>query len=174
MANLLCVIKICFFKINLLIFIMISISMTLVCEKMPVKIYYYRKWLFRERKWENGGHIYEHLFGVKRWKSFMPDISDFIKWRFNKKHLEQSGSEYLSVFIVESCKSEFTHWMIIMSTLFFHLWNNMTTTVFFFIMALILNLPYIIIQRYNRPRLLRLLRRSNYNQFTQQLSAAKA
>jgi glycosyl-4,4'-diaponeurosporenoate acyltransferase len=173
MADLVCMVRVRFLKENLLIFILFSLVMTIVCEKIPIKVYNYKKWLFRERKWEHGGHIYEHIFRVKRWKSNLPDISDFMKWRFNKKHLAESSSDYLSVFLTESCKSEFTHWMIIFSTLLFQLWSDLISTLLIFILAFILNLPYIIIQRYNRPRLIRLLRRANVGRYGQEVSVAK-
>lgn len=160
-----------FFKVNLLIFILISLAMTFICEKVPVRVYHYKKWLFRERRWEHGGLLYEQLFRVKKWKSKLPDISDFMKWRFNKKHLAESSTDYLSVFLTESCKSEFTHWMIIASTVLFNLWNNFSAVLLMFIIACILNLPYIIIQRYNRPRLIRLMRRNCIGDY--ELSAAK-
>jgi glycosyl-4,4'-diaponeurosporenoate acyltransferase len=171
MGNFVCVVRFTFFRINLLVFILISLSMTFICEKVPSRVYYYKKWLFRERGWENGGRIYEYYFGVKKWKSKLPDISDFMKWRFNKKHLAEASSDYLSVFLTESCKSEFTHWMIIASTLFFNFWNDIATSAFMVIIACLLNMPYIIIQRYNRPRLIKLLRRNNINEYV--FSAAK-
>lgn len=171
MADKICMIKLLFFRVNLLIFILVSVAMTIICEKMPSSIYNYKKWLFREKKWEHGGRLYEHLFGVKRWKSKLPDISDFMKWRFNKKHLAESGSDYLSIFLTESCKSEFTHWMIILSTLLFRFWSDFTSTLFFLVLASLLNLPYIIIQRYNRPRLIHLLKRNSIGNF--ELSPAK-
>lgn len=171
MRNFASVVKLWLFKVNILVFILISLTMTIVCEKIPDKIYSYRKWLFRERKWENGGRIYEHYFGVKSWKAKLPDISDFFKWRFNKKHLAGSGSDYLSTFLMESCKSEFTHWMIIVSTVFFNFWNDIIATAAVFLFACLLNLPYIIIQRYNRPRLIKLMLKNNINEY--ELSAAK-
>lgn len=149
-----------FIKVNLFIFILFSIVMTLIAEKMPTKIYYYKKWLYRERQWEDGGHIYERIFGVKSWKAKLPDISDFMKWRFNKKHFAKNNNNYLFAFLTESCKAEFTHWMIIMSTLIFKFWNNWSSVLLIMSIAMLLNLPYIIIQRYNRPRLKRLLRRN--------------
>lgn len=171
MENSICMIRLLFFRVNLLIFILFSLTMTIVCEKMPSDLYSYKKWLFRERKWEDKGRIYERLFRVKSWKSKLPDISDFMKWRFNKKHLAESGSDYLSIFLTESCKSEFTHWMIILSTLLFRLWSDFTSTFFFLLLASVLNLPYIIIQRYNRPRLIHLLKRNNIGNF--ELTPAK-
>lgn len=171
MADIAFFLKLRIFKFNLIIFIIFSITITIICQEIPNRHFYYKKWMFRERRWENGGHIYEHLFGVKRWKAKLPDISDFIRWRFNKKHLTEIGTHYISEFLRESCKSEFTHWMIIFSTLTFNLWSDFFSTLPIFIFASILNLPYIIIQRYNRPRLIRLLKRNNLSEF--QLSAAK-
>lgn len=161
------------FKMNIIVFILISLVMTLVCDKIPSKLYDYKKWMFRVRKWEHGGLFYEKYLMVKKWKSKLPDISDFVKWRFNKKHLAESDSEYLSVFLTESCKSEFTHWMIILSTVIFAFWNDSLTTFLFFVAASLLNLPYIIIQRYNRPRLIKLLRRNKQQQSGLELSAVK-
>lgn len=158
-------VKFKFFRVSLLIFIFISLAMTFICEKIPDNIYQYKKWLFRERRWENGGRIYENYFKVKKWKSKLPDISDFMKWRFNKKHLAEVNNKYLSVFLTESCKSEFTHWMIIMSTMLFNFWNDYITTIFIFMIACLLNLPYIIIQRYNRPRLVKMLQHNSINKY---------
>jgi glycosyl-4,4'-diaponeurosporenoate acyltransferase len=158
-------VKFRFFRVNLLVFILISLAMTFICEKIPNKIYHYRKWMFRERKWEKGGLIYDNYFKVKKWKAKLPDISDFMRWRFNKKHLAEVDSNYLSVFLTESCKAEFTHWMIIISTMIFNFWSDFQSTIFIFFIACLLNLPYIIIQRYNRPRLIKLLKRNSMNEY---------
>lgn len=154
-------VKFSFFRVNLLVFIFISLAMTFICEKIPSKVYYYKKWMFRERKWEKGGRIYEKLFKVKKWKAKLPDISDFMKWRFNKKHLGEVDNNYLSTFLTESCKAEFTHWLIILSTLLFNIWSDFESFLIIFIIAFVLNMPYIIIQRYNRPRLVKLFKRTS-------------
>lgn len=148
-------------RANLLIFILISLAMTFICEKLPKKLYYYKRWMFKERHWEKGGKIYDTVFKVKKWKAKLPEISDFMRWRFKKKHLAETNSNYLSVFITESCKAEFTHWLIIISTVIFYIWNGFFSGFLMFLLATILNFPYIIIQRYNRPRLLRLIKINN-------------
>jgi glycosyl-4,4'-diaponeurosporenoate acyltransferase len=159
------------YKINLLVFILISIALTFICEKIPDRICDYKKWMFRERSWEKGGRVYERLFRVKLWKSKVPDISDFMKWRFSKKHLAKLNDKYLYTFLVESCRSEFTHWMIIFSTTLFGFWTDIPTVTITFLVACFLNLPYIIIQRYNRPRLRKLFEKNNLDEYA--LSAAK-
>ena len=147
-------------RVNLLIFILFSVILTLLAEQMPRGIYNYKKWLYRERKWEEGGRIYERVFFVKKWKSRLPDIGDFLKWRFSKKHLAGTKSDYLYRFLIESCKAELTHWMIILSSFLFIFWGGLVTFSRILLLAAMLNGPYIIIQRYNRPRLVRLLKNS--------------
>lgn len=159
-------------RMNLLIFIIFSVIMTLVAEKLPVCIYNYKKWLYRERKWEDGGKLYERVFLVKKWKSILPDISDFLRWRFSKKHLTSNNSDYIARFLTESCKSEFTHWMIILSSFLFIFWGGFTTCMRILTLSFFLNFPYIIIQRYNRPRLVRLLKKNSCQHL--QLATAKA
>lgn len=149
------------YKFNLLVFFIISVALTFICEKLPDQICDYKKWLFRERNWENGGRFYDRVFHVKDWKAKLPDISEFLKWRFSKKHLGKVNDNYLGIFLIESCRSECTHWMIIFSTILFSLWEDLLTVMGMFLFACILNLPYIIIQRYNRPRLRRLLEKNS-------------
>lgn len=159
-------------RMNLLLFILFSVILTLLAEKMPHGIYNYKKWLYRERKWEDGGRVYERIFFVKKWKSRLPDIGDFLKWRFSKKHLTEVKSDYLNRFLTESCKAELTHWVIICTSFFFIFWGGLVAFSRILILAVALNGPYIIIQRYNRPRLVRLLKRNACQHL--ELATAKA
>lgn len=138
---------------NILVLIFLSAVCTIMSTKVPEKFLNYKKWLFRERIWENHGAIYQRLFRVKLWKKFVPELNDFIKSVFPKKKIMEYSNEYLNRYLVESCRSELAHWSIVLCTLVFSfLDGNMT-----FIIALALNLPYIIIQRYNRPRVVSIL-----------------
>lgn len=172
LTSFLSIIKFKFFKSNLIVFIVFSVIWTLLAERLPARIYNYKTWLYRERKWEHGGKFYERIFLVKRWKSYLPDISDFLKWRFSKKHIHDIEFNYIQRFLSESCKSEFTHWMIICSSFLFILWGGIFTCLKIFVLATALNLPYIIIQRYNRPRLIRLLHKNSCQHY--ELSPVKA
>lgn len=148
------------FKCNVLIFIAVSLIISLIAERLPARFYDYKKRLYRERKWEEGGRIYERFFFVKKWKSKLPELSDYIKTIFSKKHLQSLKGDYLSVFLEESCKAEFTHWVIILSSLLFYFSTDLFTASRILFLAAALNMPYIIIQRYNRPRIIRLLKKS--------------
>jgi glycosyl-4,4'-diaponeurosporenoate acyltransferase len=126
---------------------------TLLSDFMPKSLYSSRNWLLRERRWERKGEVYQQWLKVKHWKKFLPELSDFVKTVFPKKEIRDFSREYLDKYLFESCKSEITHWCIILSSLLFFLWAEFEQTGIMIIIAIVLNLPYIIIQRYNRPRI---------------------
>lgn len=54
--------------------------------------------------------------------------------------------------IHETCRSEWTHWIAIIPSVFFFLWNETWVGWVMVLYALMFNLPPIIGQRYNRKR----------------------
>ena len=109
--------------------------------------------LFRARSWERGGFLYERVFGVKRWKSFLPDGAALFKGGFRKKHLADAGGAYVQRFIVETCRGEAAHWAVILCTPVFFVWNYGWANPVMVVYALSANVPCILTQRYNRLRL---------------------
>lgn len=146
---------------DLVILFFNSLFFTYVGQKIPHKFLLPNKWLFKERHWEKGGAIYQQIFKVKVWKTLLPEVSDFVKSVFRKKRLWAFTKDYLAYFILESCKAELTHWLIIYSAFFISLWNSISASWTVFWLSVILNYPYIIIQRYNRPRLIRFVLNNN-------------
>ncbi len=142
---------------NLVLFALLSVIISFICAKIPQKIFSYRKWMFRERKWEKSGAIYQRIFKVKAWKRLLPELSDFIKSVLPKKYIKEFSSAYLSKYLMESCRAEFTHWNIIISSFVFCLWCEPKRSAMMILIAVALNMPYIIIQRYNRPRVIKMM-----------------
>ena len=142
------------FVLNLFIFFLLSALITYLSNRLPESFYSVKGRLLRERPWENGGRIYQKLFKVKQWKKFLPELSDFVKSVFPKKEIKEFTKVYMKKYIFESCKSEMTHWGIIFSSLLFFFWCESGTAFLMITIAITLNLPYIIIQRYNRPRIM--------------------
>jgi glycosyl-4,4'-diaponeurosporenoate acyltransferase len=142
---------------DLVILFLDSLFMTFLGQKIPLKFFSPKIWLFKERLWEKGGDIYQQLFRVKSWKTSLPEVGDFIKSVFKKKHLWEFTKDYLSCFILESCKAELTHWIIIVSAFLISWWDRISVSWAVFWFSVLLNSPYIIIQRYNRPRILKLV-----------------
>jgi glycosyl-4,4'-diaponeurosporenoate acyltransferase len=117
---------------------------------------------FRAKHWEAGGAIYQRVFRVRRWKDALPELSDIFKKLFSKKRIRTFDAEYLHSYIIESCRAELTHFCIIGLSFLFPLWAGFSVSLFIIYISIFLNLPFIIIQRYNRPRIQKLLARSKH------------
>lgn len=115
------------------------------------------KW-FEEKDWERGGKIYEDVFKIKKWKEILPDGSALFKQGFRKKRMQRMDKDYLKRFVLEVCRAEMAHWIVILFSPIFFIWNWWWAGIIMIVYAFIANMPCILAQRYNRIRLRRLLR----------------
>ncbi|GGL60539.1 glycosyl-4,4'-diaponeurosporenoate acyltransferase CrtO family protein [Sporolactobacillus putidus] len=146
------------FIYNSFVFLIVSIINTIISIKLPVSIFHYDSWLFRERSWEKKGAVYQYYLRVKKWKNLLPELSDFLAFLFSKKQIKRYNPDYLYRFALETCRAELAHWCIIISSFLFAKWgDDIGSSILISFIAVVFNLPYIIIQRYNRPRILSVL-----------------
>ena len=110
----------------------------------------------KEQHWEQGGEIYEKLFRVRRWKSWLPSGGK-IFGIFSINSFRSADHVYAHKWLVESCRAEFTHWLAMLPALLFFLWNPFSAWMINIIYAICANIPCIISQRYNRPRVMQLM-----------------
>lgn len=111
---------------------------------------------FRSFDFEENGKFYER-FGIRRWKNKVPDMSKYWKRLPRKKMTPGDGADKTGILIQETCVAELVHWGLILFSLgIFLFWRTPGAVCFFFLYNLLGNVPFIMIQRYNRPRLLKL------------------
>lgn len=114
---------------------------------------------YRTADWENGGRVYEKL-GIKRWKDALPDMSRIMPDMVKKKMTGQNREQGMDVLIAETCVAECVHyWLIVLSLGIFLFWRGGWAVVFWLVYNILGNVPFILIQRYNRPRLVLLEQR---------------
>ncbi|MDR1540709.1 MAG: hypothetical protein LBU32_22445 [Clostridiales bacterium] len=145
---------------NLILFLFFSISNTIASLALPLKWLNPRNRIFRSRAWEKGGAIYQKLFRVKKWKNSLPELGDFFKSIFYKKKIQRFDNEYLEIYVIESCRAELTHESIIAASFLFAIWAEASVFLTVIYISLLLNIPFIMIQRYNRPRILRMIKQT--------------
>ncbi|PQF24444.1 glycosyl-4,4'-diaponeurosporenoate acyltransferase CrtO family protein [Enterococcus mundtii] len=121
-----------------------------------------RRW-FRSFPFEKQGVIWEKKFRIKKWKDKLPDGTVIAKRGFDKSRLGKTDSAALKKFIIETQRAELTHWLLIAPAFLFFLWNPKWAGWVMVFYALLVNVPFIMIQRYNRPRLERALIRKMRN-----------
>lgn len=143
---------------SIFVFVLLSIFNTIWYLLLPRDKFHEDNWMFRERKWENQGLFYNKVFKVKKWKDILPELGDFLPTAFKKKDVLSFDMEYVKEFIAETCRAEICHWSIIFSILLYFLFQFNWVNAIMVIISILLNAPFIIIQRYNRPRMAAILK----------------
>lgn len=113
--------------------------------------------LFQSMTFENEGRIYNKL-NVKEWKGRVPDMSLILPRVMPPKRVSiNDGVPALELLLKETCIAEITHELLCFfgfaCTLIWRGLGGFCVSVVY----MLGNLPYIIIQRYNRPKLRKLL-----------------
>lgn len=111
---------------------------------------------FRLKSFEGSGEIYNRLFKVKAWKEHIPSMGSFDKKALASGRLTD---EYLSQYLLEGLRAELCHLFSIVFSLVVLMLSIPRAWFFIISYSALLNLPCIIIQRFNRPRFERLLSR---------------
>lgn len=114
------------------------------------KIFYIPKWEIK---------LYENI-KVKKWKNVVPDLGGLVGFKKNLEEKPVKDEKFYYDFLYENVNAEYLHgFSIIFSPIFFIFLNphfyitiGLTST----LITTILNLIPVIMQRYNRPRLLKL------------------
>lgn len=108
-------------------------------------------------KWEKQGKLYTRI-GVDRWKTLVPDMSRILP-DMVKKRVEPTAvtAAQTAVLVQETCVAEAVHTASsLLGLICLWLWPGWGGAAVWLVWFLLGNLPFILIQRYNRPRLMRL------------------
>ena len=122
-----------------------------------------RRWFDGERfpyrcyKWEKQGKLYTRI-GVDRWKTLVPDMSRILPDMVKKQVTTTAvTAAQAAVLVQETCVAEAVHTASsLLGLVCLGLWPGWGGVLVWLVWFLLGNLPFILIQRYNRPRLIRL------------------
>jgi glycosyl-4,4'-diaponeurosporenoate acyltransferase len=114
--------------------------------------------LTRLRAWERSGRAYERL-GIRRWKDRLPELGAVFRGGVSKRALASRTTPDLARFAAETRRAELVHWTIPVITPVFALWNPPWLLAAMAVYAIVANAPCLVVQRYNRGRLLRVIDR---------------
>lgn len=120
-------------------------------QALPRKWFCAEKAPWRSATWEKGGRIYLKL-GIRKWKDHLPDMSRLMPDMVRK----DLGSDP-AVLVQETCVAECVHWALtLLSAGIFFLWRSGWAALLWLVYNVLGNVSFIVIQRYNRPRLQKL------------------
>ena len=136
----------------------IQIGSGFIAHRIPLRWFQKERALFRTRGFENDGALYRRVLLVHRWKGLLPEAGATFAGGFAKRSLAGAGAGYLERFVAETRRAELTHWLPLPLSLTFFLWNPPSVAIWMPLFALVVNAPFIVVQRSNRPRLQRAAR----------------
>lgn len=137
----------------------IGFTFFLIGRVLPKRIFEYNALPFRLFRFEKNGRIYDALH-IRKWKEGFPDMSVIFPAIIPSKRLPKVlSTAQIESMIQETCVAEWIHKLLCLfgfGCVF--LWKGIGGWLVSLLYALG-NLPYIIIQRYNRPKFVRLLKK---------------
>lgn len=146
-------------SINVAAWCIIHLGLGYLCSRISLARFDPSLRFYKTYWWEQNGKIYDSIFHVRRWKHLIPQGSKPYKGSFSLQHLNTSEPAYLMICIQETIRAEFCHWVMMLPSVIFILWNSLLAEFWIILYAVIVNLFPIIMQRYNRPRFRTLLER---------------
>lgn len=140
----------CFVKI-----LLPSLLCAILIRKMPTKWFGFNNKYFVVGDKEK---MFLQKIGVKKWKNSVPDFGQTVNFKKNKL-LNPANKEYLEKFLLETCYGEVLHKLCIytswLSLLFISKKFLINIALPIVLCYTLYNIPPILIQRYNRPRLVK-------------------
>lgn len=140
--------------VNFFAWLIIHVCISYFCLRVPDSFY---ESLRVESSLKNLEIALYDKLKIRKWKTILPDGGGVFKGGFRKKELRTLSVAYVTKFITETKRAEFNHWVLIPPALLFFLWNPPLIGWIMIGYSLIVNVPFIMIQRYNRSRLQLLL-----------------
>ena len=124
-----------------------------------------KRWLhpdrfpFRTYAWES--RLWKAL-QIRKWQAKVPDMSKLFTRLMPAKALTRQTAQDLPLMIQETCVAELTHGLLCFAGFALPaIWPGAGGILFCIIYIVFGNLPFLLIQRYNRPRLQKLLEKQN-------------
>ena len=133
----------------------IGILAHVIGEALPRRWFDASRFPYRAYAFERNGRFYEAL-GIRKWKNVLPDKSRIAPGTYRKAirgSAQQHSAAHMERLLQETCVAECVHWaLLVISPILLFTMESPAAYVMTPLYGLS-NLPYIMIQRYNLPRL---------------------
>lgn len=126
-----------------------------VGEALPRKWFNPERFPFVSYKWEANGSFYKRKLKIEKWKNKLPDKSRAVHMMVEKSVNDDRSSGHMLKIVKETCVAETVHWALLLCSPLFAYLMERPLGIWASVLYGLSHIPFIMIQRYNRPRLLR-------------------
>lgn len=136
----------------------IGIASHFIGNALPRRWFRWESFPYRSFSWEREGQIYKAI-RIQDWKDRVPDMSKLCANMVRKEVRSRPTAESTQRLIAESCVAEAVHFTLLFASLpVMSIWEGIGGKIVY-CLCILGNLPFMLIQRYNRPRLCKLYTR---------------
>lgn len=143
---------------SILYIALVGLAAHWIGEALPRAWFHFDRPPYRACRWERDGAVYQRI-RIQRWKDALPDKSRHARGVFKKQIRQTPTAATIERFLQETCVAECVHWALMLFSPGLMLFLPGAAGAVAAVLYALSNLPFILIQRYNRPRLARLYRR---------------
>lgn len=138
---------------NILAWLCIHLGVSSLVSVAPVAFVNVFAGIYRVKRWETRTKLYGRL-GVRKWKDRLPEARKWFRKGKTAAHLREPTQ--WERFEKQTNRSELSHWLQMLAAPFFFLFNPPWAGWVMVAYAIMFNFPFIIVQRYNRIRIMRM------------------
>jgi glycosyl-4,4'-diaponeurosporenoate acyltransferase len=145
-------------SLNIAAWLCWSLAVGYFGHRRPLRSFTDERWWSRLRPFESGGSWYARTLRIKQWKDLLPELGALFSGGFAKRVVHRDR-DHLERFVIETRRAEWVHWLAFWLWPVFAIWNPPWAVAVMLLYATAANLPCLVVQRYNRARLLQTLTR---------------
>lgn len=134
-----------------------SLLIGFIGYRLPLPLLETDTWLTRPYPWGEERRWYDRVLRIKFWKDRLPEAGDFFPGGFRKNCVGGRDTAAMARFLAETRRAEYVHIAIWPFWLVTMLWTPGWGVLINLIVGTVLNLPCLLVQRYNRLRLQHLI-----------------
>ena len=144
--------------LNVGVWFLWSVGIGYLGHRRPLSAFTRETWWSAPRRFERDGRLYERELRIKQWKHRLPELGALFDGGFAKRSVARDVA-FIERFICETRRAEWVHWIALSLWPVFAIWNPPWAVGVMFSYAVVVNVPCLLVQRYNRLRLQRVLTR---------------
>lgn len=127
-------------------------------EALPRRWFCWDRFPYRTWSWERQGKVYERL-KIRSWKDWLPDKSRIVKSMVPKRVGSCPSSCSVYRLIRETCVAETVHFALCLLAFPICFFWESSVGILLFLLYIVCNIPFMMLQRYNRPALVSLAKK---------------
>jgi glycosyl-4,4'-diaponeurosporenoate acyltransferase len=146
------------------IWLVVHVVVGAIGHFLPDSVFASDRGWWRIRTFESEGRLWSRRFAVERWKDRLPEAGGWLPGGISKRRVPGRSGADLALLARETRRAEAVHVVSGLAGIAATAWNPAALAAANVVFALVFESPFVVVQRYNRARIERVLARRRARQ----------